>query len=101
MILLSEIASMSQRQLVDATGGDKASMVRVIDDLERLGLAVRLAFPGDRRMHAVCLTDEGLAVFDAAHEKAAVIATGLVAHLSPGEPERLFELLTDFTCPHH
>jgi DNA-binding MarR family transcriptional regulator len=92
---------MSQRELVDATGSDKASMVRVVDDLERLGLALRSAFPGDRRMHAVTLTEEGLRIFDAAHTKAAVIGSGLVEHLAPGEPERLFDLLTDFTYPDH
>src|SRR4051812_35492635 len=38
-----------QRDLAAATGSDKAGIMRVVDDLEHKGLAVRKAVPGDRR----------------------------------------------------
>jgi DNA-binding MarR family transcriptional regulator len=97
LIALSTHGSMSQSELVAAVGSDKASMVRVVDDLERADLVARRPFPGDRRVHAVELTPHGLEVFDAAHVAARPIADGLVAHLRPGEAEQLLDLLTRFT----
>ena len=36
---------MTHFALVAATGSDKASMVQVVDDLERKGLPTRFAYP--------------------------------------------------------
>jgi DNA-binding MarR family transcriptional regulator len=99
LIALNSHGPMSQRELVAATGSDKASMVRVIDDLEAQELAVRRARPGDRRVHTVEMTPHGLEVFDAAHVSARPIADQLVAHLRPGEAAQLLDLLTRFTYP--
>jgi MarR family transcriptional regulator, lower aerobic nicotinate degradation pathway regulator len=99
MITLSDNGAMSQRQLADALDNDKASMVRIIDDLERKGYARREAVPGDRRVHSIVLTPEGLDAFDAAHRAADSIRDQLVAHLRNGEPEQLLDLLTRFTYP--
>ncbi len=99
LIVLNARGPLSQSALVAATGSDKASMVRVVDDLERAGLAIRRPVPGDRRVHAVEMTPAGLETFDAAHVPAQEIADGLVAHLRPGEAEQLLDLLTRFTYP--
>ncbi|MFG3205267.1 MarR family winged helix-turn-helix transcriptional regulator [Streptomyces sp. NPDC048192] len=88
-----------QRDLVAATGSDKAGIMRVVDDLERKGLAVRKAVPGDRRVRAVEITPQGLELFDAAHVAAGPLAEGLVAELGPGEPEKLKDLLTRLAHP--
>jgi DNA-binding MarR family transcriptional regulator len=88
-----------QRDLAAATGSDKAGIMRVVDDLEHRGLAVRKAVPGDRRVRAVEITPQGIALFDAAHVAAQPLAERLVAHLGPGEPERLMDLLTRFAWP--
>ncbi|MEU1630729.1 MarR family winged helix-turn-helix transcriptional regulator [Streptomyces sp. NPDC020096] len=88
-----------QRDLAAATGSDKAGIMRVVDDLERKGLAVRKTVPGDRRARAVEITPQGLELFDAAHVSAEPLAERLVAELGPGEPEQLTDLLTRFTCP--
>ncbi len=48
--------------------------MRVVDDLERRGLAVRRNVPGDRRVRAVEITPEGVELFDAAHVAAAPLA---------------------------
>src|ERR1700760_985886 len=49
LITLSTRGPLTQSALVSATSSDKASMVRVIDDLERAGLVIRRPVPGDRR----------------------------------------------------
>ena len=41
LIVLVNRGSTEQRDLVEATGSDKAGIMRIVDDLERKGLAVR------------------------------------------------------------
>ena len=88
-----------QRDLAAATGSDKAGIMRVVDDLERKGLAVRKTVPGDRRARAVEITPKGLELFDAAHMAAEPLAERLAAGLGPGEPEQLTDLLTRIAHP--
>ncbi|WP_433197397.1 MarR family winged helix-turn-helix transcriptional regulator [Nocardia sp. CA-107356] len=83
-----------QRDLAATTGSDKAGIMRIVDDLERKGLAVRKAVAGDRRVRAVEITPRGLELFDAAHVAAEPLAERLVAELGRGEPEQLTDLLT-------
>ena len=97
LIELTQSGPINQRDLGTAVGMDKAMIVRVVDDLERAGLAVRQPVPGDRRVRNVAMTDRGFEVFDAAHVGAADIAAGMVAHLAPGEYDQLVDLLTRFT----
>jgi DNA-binding MarR family transcriptional regulator len=99
LIALNANGVMNQSALVATVGSDKASMVRVIDDLEARGLVARRPFPGDRRVHLVEMTQQGLDAFDAAHVSARPIADRLVAHLRPGEAGQLLDLLTRFTYP--
>ena len=80
LIALNANGVMNQSALVATVGSDKASMVRVVDDLEARGLVARRPFPGDRRVHLVELTQQGLNTFDAAHVSARPIADRLVAH---------------------
>jgi len=82
-----------QRDLATATGSDKAGIMRVVDDLERQGLAVRKAVPGDRRIREVEITKKGLKVFDAAHVAAEPLAEQLTAPLKPVEARQLIDLL--------
>ncbi|MEW2516005.1 MarR family transcriptional regulator [Streptomyces sp. NPDC046870] len=88
-----------QRDLAAATGSDKAGIMRVVDDLERKGLAVRKAVPADRRVRAVEITPQGRELFDAAHVAAESLAERLIAGLGPGEPEKLTDLLTRLAHP--
>jgi DNA-binding MarR family transcriptional regulator len=99
LIVLADRGPTLQRDLGPATGSDKAGIMRVVDDLERKGLAVRKAVPGDRRARAVEITPAGLELFDAAHVAAEPLAERLVAELEPGEPERLADLLTRLAHP--
>ena len=97
LIVLVDRGPTVQRDLVAATGSDKAGIMRVVDDLERKGLAVRKSVPGDRRVRAVEITPKGLELFDAAHVAAEPLAERLVAELEPGEAEAADNLLTRFT----
>src|SRR4051812_38022272 len=60
-----------QRDLAAATGSDKAGIMRVVDDLEHRGLAVRKAVPGDRRGRGGGSTPPGSAPFHPAPVAAA------------------------------
>jgi MarR family transcriptional regulator, lower aerobic nicotinate degradation pathway regulator len=99
LMVLADRGPTTQRDLVEATGFDKAGVMRVVDGLQAGRLALRREVPGDRRIRAVEITARGMAVFDAAHLEAVAPAEALVAHLRPGEAEQLTDLLTRFTHP--
>jgi len=99
LLVLVNRGPTEQRDLVEATGSDKAGIMRVVDDLERKGLAVRKPVPGDRRVRAVEITPTGLELFDTAHVAAEPLAERLVSVIKPGEAEQLMDLLTRF-APH-
>jgi DNA-binding MarR family transcriptional regulator len=99
LIELANESPISQRDLAARVGSDKTSIVRIVDDLEELGYAVRRPFPGDRRVKAIELTPAGLKAFDGAHIPARDIADDLRAHMNPGEEELLMDLLTRYTYP--
>ncbi|MFF7652985.1 MarR family winged helix-turn-helix transcriptional regulator [Streptomyces sp. NPDC007983] len=99
LIVLVNQGPTVQRDLATATGSDKAGIMRIVDDLERKGLAVRKAVPGDRRVRAVEITPQGVELFDAAHVAAEPLAERLVAELGTGESEQLTDLLTRFAHP--
>ncbi|GGT33794.1 MarR family winged helix-turn-helix transcriptional regulator [Streptomyces chromofuscus] len=99
LVVLVNRGSTMQRDLAAATGTDKAGIMRVVDDLEHKGLAVRKAVPGDRRARAVEITPKGGEIFDAAHVAAEPLTKRLVAELEPGEAQQLMDLLTRFAHP--
>jgi MarR family transcriptional regulator, lower aerobic nicotinate degradation pathway regulator len=99
LIALADRGPTLQRDLVDATGFDKAAVGRAIDDLQADDLVTRLGVEGDRRVWMVQITDRGLEIFDEVHREAQGIAEDLVAHLKPGEADQIMDLLTRYTYP--
>ncbi|HEX4250520.1 MAG TPA: MarR family transcriptional regulator [Pseudonocardia sp.] len=99
LIELTEQGPLSQRELAARVGTDKVAMVRTLDHLESVGLVLRGAVPGDRRVHAVELTAKGRATFEAAHVAARDVGAGLLAHLEPAERAQFSDLLERFTYP--
>ncbi len=93
---LAEAGPMSQRALVDRLQLDKSSMVYIIDELERQGLAARHKDERDRRSYAVHITPAGLDRLAAASDTAAEMMTGLLAPLAPDERQQLHDLLARF-----
>jgi DNA-binding MarR family transcriptional regulator len=97
LVALHTGGPMSQRALAGAVGGDKATMVRVVDDLERAGLVTRDPRPGDRRVHTITPTPAGTTLFDTAHQHAGPVAAHLAEGL--GDVRLLLNLLTRLAFP--
>jgi DNA-binding MarR family transcriptional regulator len=89
---------LTQRDLVARTDHDKASIVRIVDDLERLGLVSRELVPGDRRLRAVTMTEHGREVFARAHLVAEPAAEAATAALGPEQTQQLHDLLRTLTA---
>lgn len=84
-------------ELAAELGVGLSTITGVVDQLERKGLVVRSAHPGDRRSVRVSLTPEGRSLYGAAHE-------AFLSHLQPlfdsrtqGEREKLLSFLMDAT----
>lgn len=60
LIVLHESQAQSQHDLGTQIGIDKASMVKIIDDLEKIGLVERRVSEKDRRINLVAITPKGL-----------------------------------------
>ncbi|KEF94977.1 hypothetical protein K883_05162 [Mycobacterium sp. TKK-01-0059] len=99
LLVLADRGPTLQRDMPTLTGWDKARIGRVVAGLEKAGLVKRVTVLTDRRAWLLEATSLGLAVFDEVHVGAQGIADRLVAHLKPGEPELLMDLLTRYTYP--
>jgi DNA-binding MarR family transcriptional regulator len=96
LMRLHAAGPLTQRALVEATQHDKASMVRIVDDLERGGLASRALVAGDRRLRSVTLTQRGRDVFDQAHQAAAAVEATFTAPLTARQVTQLETLLRTY-----
>ncbi|MGI8333188.1 MarR family winged helix-turn-helix transcriptional regulator [Actinomadura scrupuli] len=96
MLSLGMGGTHTQRQLIDRIGSDKSSMVRMIDDLETRGLVVRGPAEGDRRAHAVVLTEAGRETLAATQRVAREVNDRLLDCLTPREQATLNSLLARF-----
>ncbi|MCW2919564.1 MAG: MarR family transcriptional regulator [Actinomycetia bacterium] len=102
LMTLGGVGAQTQRQLIDQLGSDKSSMVRMLDDLEDRGLAIRGPAEGDRRAHAVELTDAGRETLAATEKVAREVTAQLLEGLEPDEQATLTALLARFVArgPH-
>jgi DNA-binding MarR family transcriptional regulator len=96
---LARTGPLSQRELVERIGSDKASMVRIVDDLEAEGMAHRGPTPGDRRTYSVAISDHGKATLAEAEKTARQVAAQLLSHLDSADRARLVALLAEFVAP--
>ncbi len=97
MGLLSARGDLSQQQLIEILEVDKSSMVYLIDELEKQGLAERRPAPGDRRAHAVHLTQAGRQRLVAAGEIVKRTEDEVLKPLTAAERARLNQLLRYIT----
>jgi DNA-binding MarR family transcriptional regulator len=90
LVLLCDRPSAGQVELVAELRLDKTKVMRVVDELEGAGLAVRGPDPSDRRRHAVSATERGRAVRAAVAAELARIEDDLFDQLPPAvrEPTR-------------
>jgi DNA-binding MarR family transcriptional regulator len=87
---------LSQADVAQLLGIERARLVRLLDRLEKRGLTQRLASPVDRRSHALQLTPAGQALLKRAKALAAIHEGNLVEKLGITNHARLIEALRDF-----
>ena len=78
LVVIAANPGLSQSDLADRLGIERARLVRVLDKLERRGLTQRLASPTDRRSHALRLTREGQKILKRAAMLAALHEAKLI-----------------------
>ena len=83
----------SQQQLSRRIRMDPATMVDVIDSLERSGHIVRRRNPDDRRAYALLVTAKGRALFTRAQSALRDAEDAMISGLDAKEVETLTELL--------
>jgi MarR family transcriptional regulator, transcriptional regulator for hemolysin len=81
----------TQKELADAVGLDKTTMVVTVDALEREGLARRVPSPEDRRARVIEVTPEGEKVVAEGDELMAAIQEQVLATLTPESRDALME----------
>jgi DNA-binding MarR family transcriptional regulator len=82
-----------QQQIGSAMGIDPSTMVSLVDQLERTGLAKRRPHPLDRRAREVLITPKGRRTLKRARELAEEVESDVLQGLSPAEHRQLITLL--------
>jgi len=82
-----------QQQIGLAMGIDPSTMVSLVDQLERAGLAKRRPRPQDRRAREVLITPKGRRTLKRARELAEEVEGDVFQGLSPAERRQLVTLL--------
>jgi MarR family transcriptional regulator, lower aerobic nicotinate degradation pathway regulator len=82
-----------QQELGSAMGIDPSTMVALIDELERAGLARRRPHPTDRRARAVAITPKGRRVLARARGMATEVEDEVLHGLTAAERRELLTLL--------
>lgn len=98
LVALAEHGPLRQARLSERTGIDKATLVRLLNELEGRGLAAREPDPADRRAHAVSATPSGRRLLGRAAELAS--ADDFFATLTPQEHATLDDLLRRLVAAH-
>jgi MarR family transcriptional regulator for hemolysin len=82
-----------QQELGAAMGIDRSTMVLLIDQLERAGLAKRRPRPTDRRAREVAITPKGRRLLERARQMLAQVEEEVLAGLTSADRHELLELL--------
>ena len=82
-----------QQEIASSMGIDPSTMVSLIDELERAGLAERRLHPADRRARSVSLTAKGRRAVKRGREMAAQVEDEVLGGLSAAERRELLTLL--------
>jgi len=73
----------TQAQLAERAWMDKTTMVNVLDEMERSGLAVRTMSPTDRRVRVVAVTPKGRSLLGQADKLVQATYDSVLDNLSP------------------
>jgi DNA-binding MarR family transcriptional regulator len=96
LVLIGANPGLSQADLADALGIERARLVRLLDELERRGLTIRLRSTTDRRSHALFLTSDGRKLLDKIEGLVARHEQHVIDRLGPARRQLLIKLLRDF-----
>jgi len=97
LVVIGANAGLSQSDLSQALGIERARLVRLLDRLERRGLTERRPSPSDRRSHALFLTREGQKLLKQAEGLAAQHEQRLTARLGASERSQMLDALREFS----
>jgi DNA-binding MarR family transcriptional regulator len=84
---------LSQHAIGEAIKAPPSRMVAIVDELEQRQLIERRPDPGDRRVHALYLTDKGRKLLGRGREIAAKHEADLTRGMNKADRERLVSLL--------
>src|SRR5581483_2239535 len=93
LLIVDEHPGINQSDIAAILGADRSTLVRLVDQLEELGLVVRKPDPADRRSSVPTLTDEGRTAIARALPRVAASEEELAASLSEEERTTLLALL--------
>jgi DNA-binding MarR family transcriptional regulator len=96
LVLISANPGLSQSDLADALGIERARMVRLLDELERRGLMVRVPSTRDRRSHALFLTPDGRKSLEQIEALVARHESHVIERLGPARRRALIKMLKEF-----
>jgi len=96
LVVIGANPGLSQSDLADTLGVERARLVRLLDLLEKRGLMRRLPSPRDRRSHALQLTSEGQKILKKAKALAAAHEARLTEKLGAEPRAAMLEYLRDF-----
>jgi DNA-binding MarR family transcriptional regulator len=96
LVVIGANPGLSQADVSELLGIERARLVRLLDRLEKRGLMRRLASPTDRRSHALRLTAAGRAALKRAKALAAAHETRLLERLGAANHRMMMEALRDF-----
>jgi DNA-binding MarR family transcriptional regulator len=99
LLLTTDEARPSQRELAEFLRLDPSQVVSLVDDLQSRGLVERRPDPADRRANVVVATEAGRAVAAAARETARRAEEQVHGQLTRDERQTLTELLRVLAFP--
>jgi DNA-binding MarR family transcriptional regulator len=96
LVLIGANPGLSQAELADTLGIERARLVRLLDELERRGWAVRVASTTDRRSHALFLTPDGRKGLERIDALVARHESHVVERLGAARRKSLIKMLKEF-----
>jgi DNA-binding MarR family transcriptional regulator len=96
LVVIGGNRGLSQSDVAQMLGIERARLVRLLDRLEKRGLTRRLPSPHDRRSHVLELTRQGQKVLQRAKTLAAAHESRLAQRLGSAHHRLMLEALRDF-----
>jgi DNA-binding MarR family transcriptional regulator len=93
MAVIRDRGDLHQSDIAAALGADRSTMVRLVDQLQKRGLAVRVTSSSDRRVSVPRLTERGVELLERAAPAIAASEEEFLGSLTSSERATLIALL--------